>query len=656
MLSLSPNRAGAILIAGLLAISGCKEPLSPDKKVSIIEISPKSAQLYAVGQEVTFSTTLTTEAGTAGEGIEIGYIARDPSLIQVNSSGVAKALKKGGSTYVVAQAGGKSDSALVEVPLTTCGSVAATPLITGQVSTEIGATGFCAAGSTGEYTVVVHNNSLLSTGTGAIEITAVGVGNPPATSGPSLSKAPAAAGFGGMSRFRGRDIAAEMQHRRNEAAAVAPGRLAARAWYANRPKRASFETTAPAVGDAMTINVNIGGSNGCTDARTDIAARVAAVSNSAIVLADPRNPAGGFTDTEYGQFAAMFDSIINPLDVAQFGAPTDLDGNQRVLLVFTKAVNERTPAGAEYYVGGLTHSRDLRPKSTCQGSNEAEMFYLLVPDPNGTVNTNQFPKDFVNGVTDATVAHEFQHLINFARRQYLIPGALPSEELWLNEGLSHIAEELLYLRRSGRPARSNIGYNEVVTSQAVFTLFADYMAGNFLNYHDYAAAPTASSPFGSGDATTIRGATWSFLRYAADQKLTADGTLWYDLVNSGQAGANNLQNRLGIDAAALRGLLRDFTIAVYADDYVQGIPAKYTHPSWNMRSVYPGLQGYPAYNYPLAATPLVNAQIGTASISAGGFKLYRFTGLSGTDSFVRVTGATGSALPSSVTISVVRTK
>lgn len=644
-----------MLIAGLLvAVAGCKENLSPDKKVSLIEVAPRTARLYTVGQQVEFSVALTTEAGTAGEGIPVAWVARDASLIQVSATGVATSLKKGGSTYVVASAGGKSDSALVEVPATACGSVTPTPMTVGQVITDIGAAGFCAAGSGAEYTVVAHNTSLASTGSSSIEISAVAVGSPPTTYGASRSVAPAVGG--GMTSFRRRDVAAEMRHRQNEEATMAPLAAAMRTWYASRAKRATLDVQVPAVGDLMTINVDISSANGCAapTAASTISMRVAAVSDAAVVLADPRNPTGGFTDTEYAQFAAMFDSVVHPLDVSTFGAPTDLDANQRVLLVFTKAVNERTPAGVDYYIGGLTHSRDLAPKSSCAGSNFAEMFYLLVPDPTGAVNTNVFSKSFVNAVTDVTVAHELQHLINFARRRYLLPGApLPSEELWLNEGLSHIAEELLYYRRTGRTPRANVGLTEI---NPQFDLFASYMSGDFLNYDEYAASSSVSSPFRSGDDLATRGATWAFLRYVVDQKFALDGQFWLDLVNKGETGLTNLQNRLGVNAAGLAGMLRDFNVAVYADDYIPGTIAKYTHLSWNMRSIYPGLQGYPQFDYPLTASFLSNAQPLAASISSGGFKLYRFKALTGSDGFVRATGSSGSALSSTITLSVIRTK
>jgi hypothetical protein len=644
------NRAVLFVV---LAAAACSDPVDPAKQVSQLEISPKQARLYSVGQQVTFTSTITTEAGTAGEGIEVGYKSRNDALIQVNSSGVATAKAKGGSTWIVATAGGKADSAFVDLPATPCGSVSATTIAAGQVVTDIGATGVCVAASAGEYAVIVHNNTLSGTGSSAVEVTAVGVDVPP-TSEASFSKAAARSLFGQELRTWRRDVAAEMRQRRAEAMLGASFPASARTWYEARRNRASLAATVPAVGDQVSINVNISGANGCA-AATPVAHFVAAVSNKAIVLADSRNPSGGYTNAEYNEFAQMFDSIINPLDVTQFGAPTDLDANQRVLLVFTRAINERTPAGADFYVGGLTHSRDLLPKSNCAGSNEAEMFYLLVPDPNGTVNNNVFSKSFVTSVTDATVAHEYQHLINFARRKYLNAAtAQPDEEVWLNEGLSHLAEELLYYRRTGRGPRANVNASEIFASDASFNIFANYMAGDFLNYDEYVFRTAETSPFEPNDDLAVRGATWAFLRYVADQSFSTDGTFWFNLVNSGETGITNLRNRLGLTQAGLLAMLRDFTTSVYTDDYVTGVAAKYKQLSWDMRSVYPRLQQ--PFLWPMAVTRLFDTEQRTASIQAGGFKVFRFRSMAGAEAFVRAAGPLSTALPAGVIMTVVRTQ
>ena len=183
-------------------------------------------------------------------------------------------------------------------------------------------------------------------------------------------------------------------------------------------------------------------------------ARVAAVSSSAIVVADTANPTGGFTDAEYTSFATTFDTLINALDVSNFGQPTDIDKNGKIIILFTKDVNLLTPRGSAGVIGGFFFERDLFPLSDtgvfggCAGSNFAEMFYVLVPDPNHVYGDAR-SKQKVLDLTPGTLAHEYQHLINAGRRMYVNLPFNDFEEVWLNEGLSHMAEELLYYRVSG---------------------------------------------------------------------------------------------------------------------------------------------------------------------------------------------------------------
>jgi hypothetical protein len=354
----------------------------------------------------------------------------------------------------------------------------------------------------------------------------------------------------------------------------------------------------------------------------------------------------------------MFDSVINPLDIATYGSPSDIDNNGRALLVFTKSINEQTPNGADYFVGGLTHLRDLAPKTDCKASNQAEMFYLLVPDSLGLVNGNKvFTKTFVTSVTNATIAHEYQHLINFGRRRILAATVQPVEEVWLNEGLSHIAEELLFYHRAGKSPRANFGAADFNSTQMVRE-WIDDASGDFLNYDSYAVASSKSSPFSAGDALATRGATWSFLRYIADQKFASDGTFWYDLVNSGDVGVANLEKRLNnMSDADLKAALRDFVVSVYTDDLL-AVDQRFTQPSWNMREIYPRLDQViapaPHIPWPIPGIPLTDASLSRQTMTAGGFEVYLFRGLSGADSFISFTGNAGTALPAGFTISVVR--
>ena len=147
--------------------------------------------------------------------------------------------------------------------------------------------------------------------------------------------------------------------------------------------------------------------------------------DESVVLADLANPAGGLTDAEYAVVRGGLRHAGVPGGHGAFGESRDVDQNGRVVIFYTRAVNELTQ-GSGSYVGGYFHPRDLFPTrdrdglSACATSNFAEMFYMLVPDPGGTVNGNVFSRELVLQTSLGTIAHEFQHLINASRRLYVI--------------------------------------------------------------------------------------------------------------------------------------------------------------------------------------------------------------------------------------------
>lgn len=279
------------------------------------------------------------------------------------------------------------------------------------------------------------------------------------------------------------------------------------------------------LGDLISLNVN--GTDPCSNAVYH-SARVVAVGSHAIILSDTLNPKGGFSTADYQRYAARFDTLVYPLDVGNFGEPTDIDKNGHIAILFTRAVNELTPANSPQYVGGFAFTRDLFPTTktaraqACAGSNEGEYFYMLAPDPSGTINSNVRTTGFVDSATTAVIAHEFQHIINASRRLY-VNNTPQFEEKWLDEGLAHVAEELLFYRESGLVPRSNIDLNAIRATLPIRLAYNGDMSGNGGRYKSYLMAPAASSPYALNDSLPTRGAIWSFLRYAVDRVNATDG-------------------------------------------------------------------------------------------------------------------------------------
>lgn len=287
-----------------------------------------------------------------------------------------------------------------------------------------------------------------------------------------------------------------------------------------------FSTPLPAslkVGDLVKLNVN--GTDACTNPTYHIA-RVEAIGDKSMILSDTLNPANGFTAADFQRYAAKFDTLIYPLDEGAFGAATDIDNNGRIGIVFTRAVNELTPAGSSSYVGGFTFSRDLFPvvansrAQACATSNQGEYFYALAPDPNGTINGNRRTTGFVDSATVPVLAHELQHLINASRKIYVNTASTGFEDKWLDEGLAHIAEELLFYRESGTTPRSNLDVAAIRQRSGIVNAFNNDMIGNAGRYRSYLVKPAATSPYASDDSLSTRGAAWDWLRYLADEKQT----------------------------------------------------------------------------------------------------------------------------------------
>jgi hypothetical protein len=239
------------------------------------------------------------------------------------------------------------------------------------------------------------------------------------------------------------------------------------------------------------------------------------------------------------------------------------------------------------------------------------------------------------------VTHEYQHLINASRRIY-VNNAEDFEEVWLNEGLSHIAEELLFYRVSGLQSRSNLDAATIKATQARVDAFNQHQISNFGRYIEFLKKPELSSPYADNDSLSNRGAVWSFLRYAADRKATSDGTIWRDLVNSPSIGMVNLNQVFG---TGVMTWIRDWSVSVYADDKVS-TASEFQQPSWNFRSVLPQL-GYTTF--PLKVRPLMNATASTVTLTGGGSMYATFGVPAGANAGVSWTG-------SNVVFSIVRTK
>ena len=393
---------------------------------------------------------------------------------------------------------------------------------------------------------------------------------------------------------------------------------------------------------SMTLNMNPNG-NGCTATPLIRQANIVATTAHAIFVDDVANPAGGFTVAEYQEIANLFEATVWPLVTTTFGTPADIDGNGKVIVLYSRVVNELSAPSSNEVVGGFFWSRDLFPRvatgrfGSCAASNQAEMFYMLVADPSGAINNNVRTKDYVRRSTIATLGHELQHLINSSRRMYVNNSPVIDETVWLNEGLSHVSEELLFYQATSIAPRSNLSLADFSGNATRNTAFFDYQIQNFLRYQDYLRSPNGISPYGNGDSFAIRGAGWHFLRYAADRRGGDERPLWFSLVNSTTQGLPNLSQALG--GTDMMTWYRDWGVATYTDDAVAGVAAQYTHPSWNYRNMYSSATFTSGGKFALPTVSLAASNPATMALPAGSSAYVRFAVAAGQTAEIRTSTA-----------------
>ncbi|HKH91715.1 MAG TPA: Ig-like domain-containing protein [Gemmatimonadaceae bacterium] len=677
------HRAGSAtitaLVAGVSAPASATVTATAGAAASLVT-TPKAMRFFNIGDSARITYTLRDEFSNLVSGATLAFSVGDPTLVSVDPSGLVKVLRNDGKSTITVSASGRQDTVGVTVlafGATECtGVVLPRAMSVGAVATVQGGN-VCLPGdatSGSEYAVIAYNSSTKGSLFAGATIKALGLAGPPSSlrmptiSGPLLTRSPT-----GLTVVAPK-VLDEDFHLRLLRDARSLRRMFGAARSARDAHRAAPRTSegglAPSASASHTVipstvqlneivNLNVSPS----DVIEVRGFRVVAIGATNIMLADTLNPANGFSDADYVRFAARFDTLVYPVDVDNFGAPSDIDGNGKVAVLFTKRVNQLTPANSGSFVGGFFHPRDLFPPSADNpGSNEGEMFYMLVPDPTGTVNGNRHTVGFVDTLTTAVLAHEFQHLINASRRTFVNTAAEGFEEIWLDEGLAHIAEELLYYRESGMQPRQRLTDALIRSTATKYGMWRADVASNFLRLLEYIDAPGSASPIddiGSGLAT--RGAAWAFLRYSVDRAFTSDADVWKRFANSTVTGLKTVEAALLTDP---QPYLADFALANYISDLGVNNDPRYIHQSWNYRNIFSSTFGSrvdgvftPLGYYPIKLTGLVDDVSTAVSVKGGSASYYRLAVPAGKEALVTFASSQGeAALNDPFVFTVVRTK
>ncbi len=332
----------------------------------------------------------------------------------------------------------------------------------------------------------------------------------------------------------------------------------------------------PAVGDVGTFSVC---SNLDCTSKTTVTATAKQVGAHIAIFEDNNKPSGGLSDADFLSLRYKFDTLLYVRDTLAFGRETDIDGNGVVIVLMTNAVNQlvtKTECSSGF-VAGYFYGADL---IFGQGNN-GEVFYSLVADPLGTLSCPHSVAQ-VNTLVPVTFIHEFQHMISFGQH-YLRRAGAP-EVLWLNEGLSHYAEEM-----GGRKYL----YLPVPDTAT----FCEYVGGDLHNAYQYFSAPQNHFLLATEGIGTLaeRGAMWLFVRYLVDQTAASTSLADADAVTrqldqTTFTGAANVEHVTGRPFAET---VAHWALANYVSD-LPGFPPPPALPElryklWSFRADYPTL-------------------------------------------------------------------
>ena len=294
------------------------------------------------------------------------------------------------------------------------------------------------------------------------------------------------------------------------------------------------------------------------------------VGRHAVIYQDLNAPAGGLGPGDFDDLGKIFDLELYDVGTRAFGAESDIDGDDRVAILLTPVVNSLTEVAScdDSFIAGFFLALDINPGSVGDPrSNQAEVFYSIVPDLEGEF-TCTFTVDQVRGQVPVTFIHEFQHMISF-HQHVMLRGGVP-EELWLNEGLSHLSEELAA---------------QHFLAQEDTTRFERFAVGNLINAYDYLLEPgdVFVLPAEGGGTRQERGAAWLFLRWVVDQ-------FGEDVVRrmseTGATGSGNVGSVAGVPFGRL---LSEWFLANWVSDLPDSILADSVKPdrlkfsSWRFR-------------------------------------------------------------------------
>ena len=294
------------------------------------------------------------------------------------------------------------------------------------------------------------------------------------------------------------------------------------------------------------------------------------------IYVDNAAPQPGPTQSDLDNLRAVFDTRLYETDTLAFGSESDIDNNGMVIVLMSARVNSMVTAAqctTTGFVAGYFFGADLITTPPFATGNNGEIFYSIVPDPSGTLSCAHSVVA-VSQIVPVTFVHEFQHMISY--NQHVLKRGGKAEILWLNEAMSHYAEE-----RGGRNFLPGDSLN-----------YCRYVAGDVYNAGLYLTKPDSSflvDTTGIGGLAN-RGAYWLFLRYLIDQYApdtlrVAVDAYTHALDNTSATGVTNVMQHANNTPFAT--LVSRWGLANWVSD-LPGFtaPPELTYKTWSFRAAY----------------------------------------------------------------------
>ncbi len=304
--------------------------------------------------------------------------------------------------------------------------------------------------------------------------------------------------------------------------------------------------SALSVGDTRTFKV-LNSFSGSSSYDT-VTAELRYISSDFYVYVDIRNEED-LTDNDLAELLEPFQNVIDD-ERDLFGIESDVNGDDHFTILFTQAVNELGGMSGGI-VSGFFYAADLYSSSSYPVSNEMEIIYSMVPDPTGEYGATVSHSFAMSNILPSVLPHEFQHMINY--NQHVFQNGGTSESSFLNEGLSHLAEDI-YSLVDGYMAETGIENPSRVSL--------------YLDSQD-------SVCFTCGSSISQRGGSYLFVRYLYEQaeKGNLSGAengadLIDRLLDNSSTGVQNLvEAALGSSSTnSFANLMAYFSAALYLSD------------------------------------------------------------------------------------------